>query len=186
MPPQDEGSIGPLDMSDDGRPLLLLDVDGVLNAINRSQNHKTYHIEVIQTSDGLRYIVRLNRKLSGWLDELTDHFLPVWATMWDDDANEHLAPLLGLPSLPVLSCAENGWTCLTKDPGRTLHHKIDVIEVSVGDRPFAWLDDEISEADLEWATERLTPSFLIKVRPDQGLQQHHVDKLIRWAQEIKE
>lgn len=177
-------TLGDLD-PDDPRPLLLMDVDGVLNAINGSQNRKTYVIETIIGSDGGRYTVRLNRKLPGFLDELTNHFLPVWATMWDDDANVHLSPLLGLPSLPVLPCADNGWKCNgTFRDG--LHHKVDVIEASVDERPFAWVDDEIGEADFKWATERLTPSFLVPVDPRMGLQRHHVDRLIAWAEEIGE
>lgn len=185
MPITEEGYPFPLDLSDDERPLLLIDVDGVLNAVNTSRNHKLYMIEHVLDSGGNRYLVRLRHELPKWLDELSQHFVLVWATMWDDDANEYIGSLLDLPYLPVIPCEENGWKYFN-DGGGDQHHKIQMIEHYVGDRPFAWIDDEIGEPDLKWATERLTPSYLVKIDPRMGLLRHHVDKLIAWAKEIED
>jgi hypothetical protein len=77
---------------------------------------------------------------------LADHFDIVWATGWEQRANEHLPFLLGLPfgDLP----------CLTFG-GRAVfgsaHWKLDAIQEYAGDRPAAWLDDSVDDTCHEWA-----------------------------------
>src|SRR4051812_11541020 len=90
-------------LPDDGRPLLLIDVDGVLNAINQSQNAKVYNIfraGATQSSKG--FTIRFQHALNGWLTELAEHYHLVWCTTWDDLANAELAGHLGLSALPVI------------------------------------------------------------------------------------
>lgn len=169
--------------TDDPRPLLLLDVDGVLNAINGSQNAKLYQIKVITTSGYFTVKVRLRRELNDWLFELTDHFVPVWCTMWNEEANDSLAPLLGLPDLPVLHCEYSLAGRIDK-----CHDKITWIETQVGDRAFAWVDDEITARDLNWATirnEKVAPTKFMPIVETSGLQRYHVDRLIKWANSLK-
>jgi len=163
---------------EDPRPWLLLDVDGVLNAINNSQNLKTYDIHHVQ-----HFRIRIPKRVPDWLFELTGYFVPTWATMWNDLANDHLVDFLGMPELPVIHCE---YSLAGRLDG--LHDKITCIENQVpGDQPFAWLDDEIKKVDLDWAylrTTRGVPTKLIQVHPGMGLQQHHVNKLITWAKEL--
>lgn len=175
--------------ADDGRPLLLIDVDGVLNVISRSQNHKTYDFHLVETGDGFRFRIQFRKELRGWLDRLIDHYVPVWCTMWDDEANTCLAPLLDLPSFPYIPCGDNGREALlTYKPGPQLHHKMPMISERVGTRAFAWLDDEIGDQDLLWAEMRddqVAPTKFMKIDSRMGLLEHHVNKLVRWAELIK-
>ncbi len=191
-------STGVLDVGtlpDDGRPLLLLDVDGVINIFNGSQNPRLYVEHRV-----MGYRIKIRRGLSDWLSELVDHFIPVWATMWDDDANTELCPLLGWPSLPYIPCGsslnqlvepygDNGLSRIVdRNDSHPLHHKTGPITEHVGDRPFIWVDDEITRHDFNWASTRddvVAPTWLIKTDDRVGLERHHIDKLIKWANLIK-
>jgi hypothetical protein len=67
----------------------------------------------------------------------------VWATTWMEEANAVLAPLLGLPALPVLAWPEP----TVEDRYFRLHPKTRSLIAWAGGADFAWLDDEITEAD---------------------------------------
>ncbi|MBX9394796.1 hypothetical protein K4749_14610 [Streptomyces sp. TRM72054] len=68
----------------------------------------------------------------------------VWATTWRDEANEVMAPWLGLPPLPVVD-----WPEEVERPG-PLHWKTRPLVAWAAGRPFVWLDDEITAADRDW------------------------------------
>lgn len=177
-----------LDLPTD-RPLLLLDVDGVLNPSTRSQNWKRYDFHRVHGSDGCVYPVRFHKNLGERLIHLATHYALVWATMWDDDANRLLAPLLGLPELPVIPCFDNGMNFVyERRKIDRRHHKVPMIEKYVGDRPFAWVDDEVGQPDLDWAelrTDKTAPTKIIPIDCRMGLLGHHVVKLTEWAESIK-
>jgi hypothetical protein len=63
-----------------------------------------------------------------------------------EEANEILAPLLGLPALPVLDWPEPS----VEDRYFRLHPKTRSVVAWAGGEDFAWVDDEITEADREW------------------------------------
>ena len=107
---------------------------------------------------------------------LAEHFELVWATGWEERANDHLPYLLKLPfrDLP----------CLTFD-GRAVfgsaHWKVDAIDEYAADRPAAWVDDNLNEACHRWAEERAAPTLLVETSPPVGLTDEHVSELVRWA-----
>lgn len=112
------------------------------------------------------------------LQRLADRYELVWATGWEETANEYLPHLLGLPeALP----------CLTFD-GRaefgTAHWKLDAIEEYAADRPLAWVDDSLTEDCHAWASERQAPTLLVQTKSDVGLRDEHVDELLAWADEL--
>lgn len=78
------------------RPLLYLDVDGVLNPLAPSDPARFVRHETGGPA------VRLFPEHGEWLRELSARYELVWATTWEHLANEHLGPLLGLPELPVV------------------------------------------------------------------------------------
>lgn len=166
----------------DDKPFLLIDVDGVINTINGSQNQKTYEIFKVWV-----YTIRIRHEMTEWLGRLADHYHLVWATMWDDDANRELSPRLGLPDLPYVPCWDSQDTVVEWND-HTLHTKIPSIEEHLKDRPFAFVDDSFSKGDLIWARwrdDQVAPTRFLPIDPRMGLLEHHVDKLIKWAQLIK-
>lgn len=67
----------------------------------------------------------------------------VWATTWMADANDEIAPRLGLSTLPVVA-----WPDTDEDDGddRLRWKTRELINWAAG-RPFVWVDDEITEQD---------------------------------------
>jgi hypothetical protein len=104
----------------------------------------------------------------------------VWATGWEEKANEYLPFILGLSSREL--------PCLVFD-GRAVfgsaHWKLDAIGEFAGDRPAAWIDDNIDEACLLWAKGREAPTLLVQTESAVGLTDEHVERLLAWADEIK-
>ena len=95
----------------------------------------------------------------------------MWATGWEEKANEYLPFILGLPPA---TCP-----CLIFE-GRAVfgsaHWKLDAIDEYAGDRPAAWIDDNIDEACREWADSRAAPTLLVRDLPPVGMTDEHVER----------
>ena len=152
------------------KPLLLLDIDGVLSP----DAARSVPVGFVEYELG-EYQVRLAHEHGGWLRSLGSDFELVWATSWEQDANRLISPLLDLPVLPFVE--------FTK--GRAAGTwKLPAVADFVGDRPCAWIDDELeSDADV-WARARARPTLLLRADPARGLTDGHVAELRRFAAEL--
>ena len=111
------------------RPLLLVDVDGVLNpfaAPGCPDGYAEYNFFAGEEP------VRVCPEHGRWLQELAARFELTWATAWGTEANRLLAPLLRLPELPVIE-----FPAAPFEP----RDKLPAVRSFAGDRPLAWLDD---------------------------------------------
>jgi len=109
------------------------------------------------------------------LRRLADRFELVWASGWEEKANEYLPHLLGLPgALPVLTF-----------DGRavfgTAHWKLEAIAEYAEGRPAAWIDDSLDDRCTRWARKRKVPTLLIETDAATGITDADVDRLLRWA-----
>lgn len=124
--------------------------------------------------DGIAHCI--SEDCGGHLERLAECFELVWATGWEEKANEYLPFLLGLPfrELPVLSFE-----------GRAVfgsaHWKLDAIEEYAAGRPAAWIDDNLDEQCRAWAKGRSEPTLLIQTESPVGMLEEHVDELLAWA-----
>ena len=114
------------------------------------------------------------------LVRLSEEFELVWATGWEERANEHLPHLLKLPfrDLP----------CLTFEAAPvfgTAHWKVDAIDAYAGNRPAAWIDDSIDDSCAAWAEERDAPTLIVKTSSSVGLTDEHVSQLLDWAGSLR-
>lgn len=160
------------------KPLLGLDIDGVLNAFG-DPFELPEHTELYVGG----YWVLLNiDEQSKWITELQDHFDIVWATMWTHRANEYIAPILNVGPFPVIDHDDIPDTVDESTLRKIDGFKIATITPYIGDRPFAWIDDDISEIAHQWASERNAPTKLVRPDPMLGMQRKHVDQLIKWAE----
>jgi hypothetical protein len=153
------------------KPLLLVDVDGVISLYGFDPNGCPDGR--FQTVDGILHF--LSAAAGGHLRRLTGHFDLVWCTGWQERANEHLVPALGLPGeLPHLT--------FTELPGTGARHwKLDAIERHAGPhRPLAWIDDDHVGCE-EWARGRKGPTLLVTTDAALGITGEHVERLIAWA-----
>jgi len=157
----------------DGKPLLLLDIDGVFSlfgfAFDKPPAGSWHGI------DGVLHF--LSSTTAGHLQRLGEWFEPIWCSGWEEKASEHLPALLGVPVLPHLTFARN--------PGKArAHWKLDAIDAYAGaERPVAWVDDALDDACEAWAAQRArhAPTLLLHTLPAVGLTDEGVDALIAWA-----
>jgi hypothetical protein len=114
------------------------------------------------------------------LRRLAETFELVWATGWEETANEHLPHLLDLPAqLPFL-------TFDGRVAAGAAHWKLDAIGEYAGDRPFAWIDDRIDDSCREWAGRRPAPTLLIQTASEDGMRDEHVEELLAWASALRQ
>ncbi|WP_405435434.1 hypothetical protein OG373_02380 [Streptomyces avidinii] len=101
----------------------------------------------------------------------------VWATTWMAEANECVAPRLGLPELPVVA-----WPEPSDEDGRGgIHWKTPALVAHAAGRPFIWVDDEITAADRTWVADRHPDRALLhRVDPGRGLTGSDLDVLRTW------
>jgi hypothetical protein len=160
---------------DDPQPLLLVDVDGVVCPYGDAlADPAAAGLEQV-TVDYMP--VWLEQCIAGRLKRLRASFQLVWCTAWEDRAAQSLAPLLRLPPLPVIYFDEPA-------PGDG-HWKWPAIEAFVGDRPFAWIDDEIGREDLARAGRRQIPTLLVRIEGSRGLADSHVEQLEDFAETVR-
>jgi hypothetical protein len=147
-----------------GLPILFLDVDGPLLPFG----------DGVPGTPGL---ARLDPMHGPWLAALPCEL--AWATTWMDEANAHLAPLLGLPELPVATWPDDPET-EAADARAGLHWKTRGLVTLAAGRPFAWVDDELSEADRTWVAQHHGEALLHRVNPRHGLTDADYLELDTW------
>jgi hypothetical protein len=156
----------------DNRPVLFVDVDGVISlfGFNPSETPPgSFH-----SIDGIIHCI--GSEVAARLAKLAQRYELVWATGWEEKANEYLVHILGLPrELPVLTF-----------DGRAVfgssHWKLDAIDDYARGRPAAWLDDNLDERADNWAGSRQEPTLLVRTESATGLTDEHVELLLEWAE----
>jgi hypothetical protein len=159
-------------------PVLAVDIDGVISLFGfdqpepgRGPGNAPGEFHLI---DGMLHCISL--ETGPRLTRLGEVFELVWASGWEDRANEHLPGILGLPELPHLTF-----------DGRarfgTAHWKLEALEEYADSRPLAWIDDSLDESCYEWAEQRKAPTLLVPTESDVGLLDVHVEVIEQWAKD---
>jgi hypothetical protein len=158
------------------KPILFVDVDGVISLFGFAPG--TGQLPgPLHWVDGVAHCIP--EDVGQRLVTLAESFELVWATGWEERANEHLPYLLKLPfrDLP----------CLTFD-GRAVfgsaHWKVDAVDEYATGRPAAWIDDNLGEECHAWAKGRSAPTLLVETSPSAGLTDEHVSMLLDWAENL--
>ena len=133
---------------DSDRPVLAVDVDGVISLFGfdgpLDEVPGKFHL-----IDGVAHCIA--EGVGPRLLKLADHFEMIWATGWEERANDHLPHLLGLA---------DDWPALTFG-GRarfgTAHWKLEALDEFAQGRPLAWIDDSLDESCHAWASDRSRP-----------------------------
>jgi hypothetical protein len=156
--------------------VLAVDVDGVISLFGFDGPLEdvpgTFHL-----IDGVAHCIA--EGVGARLLRLADHFEMIWATGWEERANDHLPHLLGLgddiPALTFGGRARFG----------TAHWKLDALEEFAKGRALAWIDDSMDETCHAWAAAREDPTLLVPTLPEVGLTDAQVDAILDWARELQ-
>lgn len=161
------------------RPLLAIDIDGVISLFGFEQPEPgrgdarqapgEYHL-----IDGMLHCISM--PTGPLLNRLGQSYEMIWASGWEDRANDYLPGILGVPALPYLTFdgqAEFG----------TAHWKLASLEHHSGDRPLAWIDDSLDASCYEWAERRAAPTLLVPTESSIGLTDAHAGALEAWVRD---
>jgi hypothetical protein len=150
------------------RPLLLLDVDGVINPYGPEPPAGYTEYDFFPGEEA----IRVNPAHGAWITAAGVVLDIAWATAWNEEANRLLAPLLNIAPLPVVT--------MPSAPFQP-DDKIPPIAAYAGQRPVAWIDDIHTPRAHDWAANRTAPTLLITIDPAIGLTRASIDTVIAWA-----
>jgi hypothetical protein len=157
------------------RPLLAIDVDGVISLFGFDEPPAS-DVARFELIDGMVHCISL--AAGKRLRTLGDHYEMIWATGWEEKANDYMPNLLGMPELPVLNF---------KGAARfgSAHWKLGALDKYSKGRPVAWIDDSFDDSCYEWARKRKYPTLLVPTESALGLEDAHTDALIAWARSLE-
>jgi len=156
------------------KPVLFVDVDGVISLFgfpSEGDFPGAFH-----SVDGILHCI--GTECGHRLRRLEESFELVWATGWEEKANEYLPLILELPFKELPSLTFDGRAVFG-----SAHWKLEAIDEYAGDRPAAWIDDNLDERCRAWAQGRPAPTLLVRTEPATGMSDEHVEQLLRWARE---
>lgn len=153
------------------KPWLLMDVDGPLSPFGArwfvegsvAAGYRWYDLTPLGEPT---YRVALSHDTGVRLAGLAEAYDLAWATTWGTEANRLIAPRLGLPTdLPVVPLARPAFVATRRS------WKTEQIARWVGQRPFAWFDDEINRATRDWLSRSgaVGPHLALRVPNTVGL-----------------
>jgi hypothetical protein len=167
------------------RPLLLMDVDGPMNPFRarwfaRLAPADGYQFHELTPVGDQTYSVALNPEHGRQLLELAAMYDLAWATTWGAEANRLISPILGLPSdLPVVGLPQPSVLMSRRS------WKAERIVDWVGQRPFAWFDDEINRPTRLWLARVVeVPHLAHRVPAEVGLTGADFDVLSAFARNL--
>lgn len=152
-------------------PILAVDVDGVISLFGFEEPPDRAPCR-FQLIDGMAHCI--SHAAGGRLQRLIPYYEMVWATGWEDRANDHLLGLLGLQRMPVIRFGGDARF-------GSAHWKLGPIAAYATGRRLAWIDDSLDDECHAWARARPEPTLLVPTDPTRGLEEPQVDLLIDWA-----
>jgi hypothetical protein len=150
------------------KPLVLLDVDGVINQY-RLHGSRAEVLEFIV--DG--YGITVSHEVAQFLPLLVERAEVVWLTTWRSRANE-IGRLLGLPSLPAMD--DGGWGRTTSWKWPTAQRRV-LAEIASG-RRVMWIEDFAGNP--HQALAQAAGVETVDTTPARGLVTADIERIERW------
>ncbi|MBO0846077.1 MAG: hypothetical protein J2P22_11760 [Nocardioides sp.] len=159
------------------RPFILLDVDGCLAPYPIGYVPDGFEPVFLSESVPPVLLAQRHRAALGRLAERADL---VWCTAWEHEANHYIGPWLGLPPLPVIAFDDMRYQAGDRGCWKTRTVEAWLAEHNRADRPWVWLDDEITPADEERLAGHPAPHLLVGTDPFVGLTDLDVRRVEDW------
>jgi hypothetical protein len=171
-----------------GKFAILLDVDGPLNpyaakATRRPEGFETHRAFPASGHPPKGYRLWLNPLHGPKLLALGGEL--IWATTWEDEANEWIGPHIGLPKLEVIDWIDRdyynkeGLYWKTKRVAQWMNENRPGI-------PFLWLDDEVGQRDKDWIEENCAKGSGIRViSPRIGIADDNLEEISEWKNNLE-
>ena len=152
------------------RSVILLDVDGVINAVRPHLPPMPWD-DFTETRSGNGFPIFWSRKM---IDRLAGFDADiVWLTTWEDVANRYICPIIGWEPREFISPSrrwafESWW-------------KADAAQryLAVNPRPLVWLDDDVewseNEGHIPWLRHYPAPYLLLAPDCEHGLTPGQLD-----------
>lgn len=164
----------------ENRPLLAIDVDGVISLFGFEEQPPP-EVARFELIDGTPHCISI--AAAERIRRLEDDFELVWATGWQDRANDRLSLITGIGPLPVI--AFDGHRATGAAAGDTAAHwKLAAITAFAGQRPLAWIDDSFDRSCFDWAEQREAsgaPTLLVPTEPELGFEEAQAAVTADWA-----
>jgi hypothetical protein len=155
---------------DSERPLLFLEVDGVLFLSPLAPSPPPGRVHFLDGGE-----LYVPDRVTELLHHLETRFDLVWATGAGHFANRSLRRLFGLRGeMPAIELRGRGRF-------RPADAKVHPIEEQAGERPSAWVAELFTPSAHRWANRRRAPTLLLEVEHGAGLSEDHVATLMDWA-----
>lgn len=166
-----------------GRPILAIDIDGVISLFGFDEPPPP-EVARFELIDGTPHCVSF--AAAERILRLADRFELVWATGWQDRANDRLALVTGIGPLPVVEFdahRQAGSAATTT----AAHWKLGALDDFSGNRPLAWIDDAFDESCYQWAEQREAggaPTLLVPTEPAIGFEEAQAQVTADWADDL--
>lgn len=159
-------------------PLLCIDVDGVISLFGFEETPVAPAV-TFTLIDGSPHMIA--PEAGSRIQRLCRAFEPVWATGWEERANDRLPEVIGVGPLPVIHFGGI-------DRFSNAHWKLAGIDRFAGDRPLAWIDDSFDVSCFEWSKRREAAgiaTLLVPTDPSIGIEEAHVNAIEIWAEDLR-
>lgn len=170
----------------DKKPLLLVDVDGVLNSFcwdwdrvpSIDDEELDERLENIFLAE--MYTIYVPKGTKERMARVEELYECVWGTTWEHKAPKFLSPYLGFGA---------DWGVVTGFQGRfksewgtwKLPAVRNWVEKNAIGRKLAWLDDDLQGDARKWASERRDPTLLVQTDGYHGWTEDHYKQLEEFA-----
>ena len=189
------------------QPLVLVDIDGVLNAfagwvtqrdpaivnqIGFDPAPQTVAPEGYRAAAAAGFSLLLHEEHGDWLADVENAGAQMmWSTMWVENAQTHFAPVAGFGHHWDFidfhaHHSKSGWGNAGMTGNGVGGYKHPGIDETAGTRPVVVIDDDLTEINYRWAERRNGlgwPTLLIQPDPAVGLTREEADQILAFVRE---
>lgn len=166
------------------KPLVLIDVDGVINAFADDAKNTWPDLRTTTAhADGREWKIRYSPTVVAWLNKLHERAEVTWLTTWETWAATSLAPEIGLEQGKdwVVFGRQADAPTPFSGPNRHTHWwKFELVKRAhaESDRRIVWVDDDFAFYSDAWKWAAARPNTLaIMPNCDLGITQKNMDEL---------